>query len=169
MSYRIATRPPPGRFVSKPGRTHSGFCSLPLTNPLLARRAQGFERGPLGPTDKTRSELRLLAYPKPDYRQRPNYLEKNERPGPGQGARSEPVTHYRFALANARSNPALGKVNGSFCGRPPGPTGKMWSESTFATNASPGPRPLPQCSASRVPGATGKRMARSRTRDLLSQ
>jgi len=26
---------------------------------MLARRTQGFERGPLGPTDKTRSELRL--------------------------------------------------------------------------------------------------------------
>ncbi len=73
---------------SKPG-THSGSCSLALTNPLLARRAEGFERGSLGLTDKTRSELRVLAYPKRGCRQRLTTWKKNGRraaPAEGRGA-----------------------------------------------------------------------------------
>jgi hypothetical protein len=54
-----------------------------------------------------------------------------------QGSVRRTCTHYRFALANARSNPALGKANGAFCGRPWGASRKMWSESTLAPN---GPR-----------------------------
>jgi len=87
---------------------------------MLARRTQGFERGPRGPTDKTRSELRVLAYPELGCRQRLTTWKKNGRCGPGEGARSEAVgTHYRFTLASARLNRALGTANEAFCGRPP--------------------------------------------------
>jgi len=74
-----------------------------------------------------------------------------------QGSVRRTCTHYRFALANARSNPALGKANGAFCGRPLGPTGKMWSESPFATEWLPGSQPSPQCSAFERRGLPGKR------------
>ncbi len=35
------------------------------------------------------------------------------------GIASAMWTHYGFALADARSNPALDPANGAFCGRPP--------------------------------------------------
>ena len=49
-----------------------------------------------------------LPYPERDYTQWLTTWKKNGRRGPREGARSTPgLTHYGFALAAARSNPAL--------------------------------------------------------------
>jgi len=61
---------------------------------MRARRTQGFERGPLGPTDKTRSELRVTGacLSRTWLQAMPNYLEKEWTVrSPGEGARSKPV------------------------------------------------------------------------------
>ncbi len=55
-------------------------------NHLLARRAQGLSERQRA---MNRSVLRLLAYPKPDCRQRPTTWKKNGRRGPREGARSK--------------------------------------------------------------------------------
>ena len=60
-----------------------------------------------------------LAYPKRDFRQRLTTWKKNGRRARWQRCAQQTSTHYGFALADARSNPALGLANGAFCGRPP--------------------------------------------------
>ncbi len=57
-----------------------------------------------------------------------------------------------------RGRHRLGERTEHFAGGPQGRSDKMWSESTFAPNASPGPWPWPslQCSAPHRCGLLGK-------------
>ena len=68
--------------------------------------------------------------------------------GPGEGARGEPVLTtglHSLALAQTLRSPPRTK---HFAGGPQGRPGKMWSESTFASEWSPGPPLWPPGSAS---------------------
>jgi hypothetical protein len=113
---------------------------------------------------RNRSELRLLAYPQPDCSQRLTTWKKNGRcvvPARVRGANRYSLrflTRWRSLKPCARHG-EQSILREALQGR----SDKMWSESTFATEWSPGPPLWPQCSASRWPRLLGKIKGRARS------
>ncbi len=111
--------------------THSGFLrsapqGLPQ-NPMLARRAQVLsERQRV----RNRSELRLLAYPRPDCRRRPTTWKKNGRCAAPGRVRAASRNSLRVLLAGARK-PCVRRGERSILREAPRASRKMWSESTL--------------------------------------